>query len=164
MNKDMGASASQTGPAPSGLSRDASQAKPLVPSAGAYVIWRDWDINVREIAQVTPKLLRLKRGGYPGQLRIDDKRIIAFLPDRETAMRLKDSIGGVDGEFHRRRAVADQDRNQRVQAAEEARDNAIARLLASAMSAGTAETPQEAQGEARQRDPKGGAQTPGEPS
>lgn len=126
--EDRGVPAAPSGHEASPSAADASS-QGRVPNAGEYVIWRDWGLNVREIAQVTPKLIKLRRGGYPSQFQIADKRILAFVPDYETAVRLKDSIAGVDGEFHRRRAAADRDRTQRVDAASDARDRAVERLI-----------------------------------
>lgn len=114
-------------------------------AAGDWLVIRDWNIHVRQVGKVTPKLFKFGAGSnrYPTQISIDSDRILAALPDRITAERVRDSIGGIDGEFSRRRHAADQERNARVEAAKQARDKAIARLVASAIEARRAETLQD---------------------
>ena len=99
--------------------------------AGAWVVLRRWGLDIRKIDKVTPKLFRLGDGSarYPTQIAHNDRSIVCFAPDAKTAERYRDSVREIDGEYNRRRRAADGDRNAIVAAAEEARQNAIAKLL-----------------------------------
>jgi hypothetical protein len=106
-----------------------------IANAGDWIILRNWSLSVRKIQKVTPKLLKLGEGSsrYPTQVGRDDERIICVVPTREIAEQLRSAIAGIDGEYGRRLRAANGDRDARVRAAEEARQKAIARVLASAL-------------------------------
>lgn len=107
------------------------------PQVGEWIILRDWSLSVRQVDKITPKLLKLGAGTqrYPSQVFRGDRKIIAVAPDRQIAERIRDGIGGIDGEYNRRRAAADEERSKRVQAADVARQEAIAKLVAREVSA-----------------------------
>jgi hypothetical protein len=109
---------------------DAANAK-----AGEWLVIRDWNLTVRQIDKVTPKFFQLAGARFPSRIGRTDRKIICRAPDEEAAQHLRDSIAGIDGEYNRRRSAADADRRERVEAAEDARQKAIARLLASRVSA-----------------------------
>jgi hypothetical protein len=125
---DKGASPSATGPAPFGLSRqEASQAKPLVPSAGvpwdaevAFILGRPGFMFIRE-AQLFRSL------GYDIPKRAEDEQ--AFFIHRWLNLYFRHGDAWRD--------VANADIREHIHRAK-------------GMSAGTAETAQQAQGEARQ--------------
>ena len=114
-----------------------------IPSAGDWIIIRAWSLQYREVTKVTAKLLKLGAGStrYPTQMSIGDCNIVCAVPDRETAMALVNSIAGVDGECKRRERAARADFDARITKAKAARDAAVARLVAQAMSARQGQDP-----------------------
>jgi hypothetical protein len=105
---------------------------------------------------VTPKLVKFVGSQWPRQCSILD--LVASFKDEGTARRTADSIGGVAGEFNRRRRAANEEKTRRVTEALTAANRSVERIIASAMSAGTAETGTGSGPQDRQRDPKGDAQ------
>lgn len=103
------------------------------PKIGDWVLYRSYYTDAFPIEKVTPKLLRLGRGTSwaRSQLRRGDPGLLGFAPDKKTALQLKQSIDGIDGEFRDRKAKAKATYDDAVQAALIARDKQVARLLAS---------------------------------
>jgi len=121
---------------------DASSPEASIPSAGDWVIIRNWGLVIRQIDKITPTLYKLGAGSqrHPTQIRRGDRTIVCCVPTREIAEHLVQSIGGIDGEYRRRKQSADDDRDTRVAQAVEARDKQVARAVASAIEARRAET------------------------
>lgn len=91
------------------------------------------------VSKATAKMLRLAKSSlYDRQTKRE--RVVAVFPTQELAAQLCQVLDGPIGEFNRRRRAADIDHNQRISAAREAMGRQVARIIASATEAGTAET------------------------
>ncbi|QPQ55570.1 hypothetical protein IC614_02920 [Allosphingosinicella flava] len=83
--------------------------------------------EVREIEKVTPKLIKLARGGYPGQIK--HEKAVAVHESRDVLLLIAQSMAGIHGEYQRRCEAAERDCSARIDAAREAKQKAIARLV-----------------------------------
>lgn len=103
------------------------------PRAGEWILFRSasgYDriaVEIKQAEKVTPKLVKFS-GSWPRQCgRLD---VVASFVDEETARRVRDSIGGVAGEFERRRRAAEDERSRRVTEALTAANQQVARIIA----------------------------------
>lgn len=113
-----------------------------IPSAGEWLIINDWDLRIRQIDKITPKLFKLGAGTsrYPTQIGRDDKKIVAVFPDQPSAEAARSAIAGVLGEYRRRCRTAQAVYDDAVNAARIARDRQTKRVVAQAIEARRAET------------------------
>jgi hypothetical protein len=84
-------------------------------------------VSIAQAAKVTPKLIRFEGAMYPRQCgRI---AVVAAFPDEQSAREVRDAIGGVSGEFERRRRIAEDTRSQRITEALTAANKQIASII-----------------------------------
>lgn len=136
-----------------------------LPNAGDWVLFRlassyhKVAVEMKQAERVTPRLVKFVGAHYPRQCGILE--VVASFSDKATAERVRDAIGGIAGEYERRRRSAHDELSARLTAAITAANQQVRRAIASAAGAGTAETRSVSQGEARQSGAQSAdAQTP----
>lgn len=102
-------------------------------SEGDWVLFNDSGfhplrVDIKQAAKVTPKLVKLNGLGWPRQCH--RLAVVAAVADEQTALRLRDSINGVAGEFQRRQRAAEEERSRRVSEARQAATKQIAKIVA----------------------------------
>lgn len=104
------------------------------PVAGEWVLFRDdrhdpISVSIKQAEKVTPSLVKFS-GNWPRQCHI--LSVVASFPDKETAERVRDSIGGVAGEYIRRCRSAEDERAARVASALEKANRQVEAIVARA--------------------------------
>lgn len=105
------------------------------PAAGEYVLFRTGSeyspvtVELKRAAKITPSLVKFD-GGYPRQCNI--LSVVASFASEEVARNVRDAIGGVAGEYDRRRRVANEQRSAAMTAAITAANKQIAAIVAKA--------------------------------
>jgi hypothetical protein len=107
---------------------------PVQPQAGDWVLFRNSErdrvaVDMKQAAKVTPSLVKFD-GGYPRQCHI--LSVVAWFADKQVAENVRDSIGGIAGEFNRRRRLAEDERSRRITQALVAANQQVARVIAAA--------------------------------
>jgi len=85
---------------------------------------------MKQAEKVTPRLVKFVGANYPRQCGILE--VVGSFADKATAERVSDSIGGIAGEYERRRRAAQDELSARMTAAITAANQQIARLIAEA--------------------------------
>lgn len=104
------------------------------PNVGDFVLFRSngsyerVTVEVKQAAKVSPRLVKFVGTSYPRQCSILE--VVASFPDEATALRVKDSIAGVAGEFSRRRRAAEAERTRRVTDALTAANRTVEEIIA----------------------------------
>lgn len=148
----MGVPPSGSGCQPSAPAADASS-RSGIPNAGEWAVFNDGysGARVRQIAKVTPKIVKFSGMNWPRQCWRSD--LMAALPTKESAEHLAQALNGAKGTRDDRCRKAHDEFCARKAAAWAAYEKAAAKLVASAIEAATA-------GEIEGLDPKGKSATP----
>jgi hypothetical protein len=104
----------------------------VTPKAGEWVLFRNGSyervaVEMKQAEKVTPSLVKFS-GGYPRQCNI--LSVVASFTDRGVAEQARDAIGGIAGEFNRRRRAAEDERSRRITEALEAANRQVEAILA----------------------------------
>jgi hypothetical protein len=140
-----------------------SQAEPLVPNAGAWIVFLRGRTTYRTalVEKVTAKQVALVRTFGNWERRIDRGDVVAVFADKEFAERLHQSLDGAQGEYQRRVSSARVEFERREGEAMKAFKQVAARLIrdASGMSA-FGQDPKGLEAKPASPAPKGDAQGP----
>lgn len=127
-----------SGQAPAGLAGCAA----AIPRAGQWVLFKASTYNqiaveIKRADKVTPKMVKFDGASWPRQCGILD--VVAAFDDEATAKDVRNKIAGVAGEYERRRRLAESEESARILSALTAANKQVARIVAQAMSARSAE-------------------------
>jgi len=86
-------------------------------------------VEMKRAEKVTPKLVKFS-GGWPRQ--VSTSGVVAAFSDEKTAKNVRDAIGGVAGEFARRKRKAETDHAARMATVNAAAEKQIAAIIARA--------------------------------
>lgn len=88
-------------------------------------------VSIAQVEKVSPRIIKFTGTHYPRQCGVLD--VVACLPTKELAERVRDAIGGVSGEFEHRRRAAEDERSRRVTEALTAANRQIEKIVAAAL-------------------------------
>ncbi len=105
----------------------------VVVNLGDWVLFRNSRyervaVELRQAAKVTPALIKFEGTLHPRQC--NRIAVVAAYPDKARAEQVRDAIGGVAGEFSRRRRVIEDERSEKITAALAKANRAVERIIA----------------------------------